>query len=377
NRDADKFHIAPEYGEQGEGPGEQPVKRVEHMPTTDGFKKPVSISITEAKAEEKITEKPSEKSPFNHGEDDVMQYFTTEKKEEVSEEMSASDSHLSFAGYPGGHDRGIAAVRPLGRESEATPRNDGREERDPAKEMMRSASVESSAGWATDARSGISEHHPEHNGLSGQATGISQNVEAPHHKKKTNLISTIAIVLITVLVTAVVVFAILLFTQGHSKDNNITNNTNGTSKVETSSITCTKSDGTDEEKKAAGDATSINTTVIANYTGKDLDDYSVMKRYTYNDASAANAGLNKIKSAYTDKYVELLTINQDPFSSTYAQKEKEVTESHFASASDITSENITLINIPKVDDNGTVPDIDTVESTLKNSGYTCKVKSAD
>lgn len=83
NRDADKFHIAPEYGEQGEGPGEQPVKRVEHMPTTDGFKKPVSISITEAKAEEKITEKPSEKSPFNHGEDDVMQYFTTEKKEEI------------------------------------------------------------------------------------------------------------------------------------------------------------------------------------------------------------------------------------------------------------------------------------------------------
>ena len=363
NRDADKFHIAPEYGEQGEGPGEQPVKKVEHMPTTDGFKKPVSISITEVKAE-KVSSAP--KSPFNHGADDVMQYFTTEKIEE--DLSSGSDDSLipdmPISGSSRQRERTIGSTPATAGGAtgardgitKSSELNDGREERDPIGETMQGASKD------TVAQDDITK-------------SSELNLAKPPKKKKTNLVSTIAIVLITVLLTAVAVFAILILTQGHSKDNKITTSTE-TVTVETSSITCTKSDGTDDEKKSVGDATSINTTVIANYTGEDLDDYSVTKRYTYSDTSAAAAGLNKVKGIYTDKYVNLLPINQDPFSSTYAQKEKEVTESHFASASDITSENMELINIPR-GNNDTVPDISVVESTLKTSGYTCKVKSAE
>ena len=389
NRDADKFHIAPEYGEQGEGPGEQPVKRVEHMPTTDGFKKPVSISITEVKAEvetkEKIVEKepstkPSDtKSPFNHGEDDIMQYFTTEKKETEKMDLSTDEKRNEAvdASTSGsiflrentiGSDPVTTGVATGARSGASKTHSEPIGARDDITE----------ASNALSTRSGISEHHSGPSGLSGQATGISEDAGSHKQKKKTNLVSTIAIVFITILITAVIVFVILFLTQGRSKDNNITINTDNTPQAEVSSITCTKTDATDEEKTAAGDATAINTTVIANYTDDELDDYSVTKRYTYSDSAAAAAGLSKIKAAYTDKYVDILTINQDPFSSTFAQKEKEVTESHFASADDITSENMSLINIPKgTDEDDTAPYISVVESTLKLSGYTCKVKSAD
>ncbi|MBR0403407.1 hypothetical protein IJI55_02570 [Candidatus Saccharibacteria bacterium] len=347
NRDADKFHIAPEYGEQGEGPGEQPVKKVEHMPTTDGFKKPVSISITEVKAE-KVSSAP--KSPFNHGADDVMQYFTTEKIEE--EASSYKSNETAERNATSLRDETVSQISY--KKSEASDTHDGGLAR---------------AGLSTQG----SDVSPS---ITTAQNNITESTQKTKSKKKTNLVSTIAIVLITVLLTAVAVFAILILTQGHSKDNKITTNNTETTTVETSSITCTKSDGTDEEKKSAGNATSINTTVIANYTGEDLDDYSVTKRYTYSDSSAAAAGLERVKSTYIDKYVNLLPINQDPFSSTYAQKDKEVTESHFASASDITSENMELINIPR-GNNDTVPDISVVESTFKTSGYTCKVKSAE
>ena len=291
SRDADNFHIAPEYGEQGEGPGEEPVRRIEITEVASEIKTEPEAEA-DSTADSATNSEPAKEDRFNHGADDVMHYFTS-----ATDKEEAAETKPEPATIP----------------------------------------------------------------------------SAPAPRKKTNLISTIAIVMITVLVTAVAVFIILLITQGHSSENQITAK-EPVSQVETSSITCTTDSLTDEQKDTALNPERATITVIANFADDDLDDYSERTVYTYSDSSAAKSGLENIKNAYTAKVLDL--INQpDPFSSTYSQKDKTVTVSHFAAASDLSFENMELLNIPKT--NGTNPDIDAVKAALEDAGYTCKVKSAE
>lgn len=346
NHDAGNFHIAPEVGEQGEGPGEQPVRRVK-VETIDAVKpSPRSINVTETtEVTEKISSTPVTNSRFNHGEEDVMQYFT-----ETVSPAPASMGPSRPLGTPL-HEKSSHHDEP---NRHGAPSN-------PHPSKLAEAPTQSSRQQADAPTFQPSEHLHDHHNASG-------HLEPATKPKKTNLMATILIVAITVIITAIVVSVILLLTQQNkSKENQIVT-ANNTAKTVHASISCVKK-ATAEELKGAQE---IQTTVIANYADKDLEDYSEMSEYTYPDADAAKNALSSLQADYNDQYLSL-GYGQDPFSSTFTQNGNNLTVSHFAEAKNLTFENMDILGIPKT--NGTNPDISAVKKALTDKGYSCKTKS--
>ncbi|MBQ9019969.1 hypothetical protein IJ096_01455 [Candidatus Saccharibacteria bacterium] len=340
SRDANNLHIKPEYGEQGEGPGEQGVHRVNlssqphhstpsqnisginssrdnHTNNTGAH----SIRITDVSEAELRAKSPS--SPrFGHGEEDVMQYF--EVKTTTSEPISPHPQSSSVdpsTSHPSTHPASPDAFN------------------NPSSRSIR----------------------PESHKLDSAPSG--------GHPKKFNLAAVLGIILITVVITATAVFAALLFTQG-SKENNITVVEN-VNTDEVSSITC-KKDGNEEQRKSAGDATKMSTTVIANYLNGDLENYAENTIYSYATSEAATSAKKTVQEAY-EKKLKDIGLTNDPFNSNYAASGTSLTVSHFADSSKLSFENMTILDIPQT--NGTNPDISAIDKALSSKDYDCTIKS--
>ena len=331
--DASNFHSAPEMG------------RAKDDENTENTEEP-EVTETQETTEFIETPEPSEEPKEEPNEEPVA---TAIAVEEISETVTPE---------------------PVSEIPEEKPEEQPEEK--PAEQATEPIAAESMPTPKVDNPSKILSQEQPYTTIEQSSRNMEQFQTAP--KKKANLVATIVIVLSTVLVTALVVFLILKITQGGKSDNQITPSET-TSEVTYSTITCTK-EGDVNARVAVGDATKIETTVIASYSDDEMDDIAETTEYTYTDASAAKTGAIAVKDAYKKRLSDVgLRDIDDPFTTTYSLSGTILTETHFAEFDELSSENASVIGLT-VDKSGEVAtDSDSVKKTYKAAGFTCKTKS--
>lgn len=328
--DASNFHSAPEMGRVGDDEEQKPVEKPEEP----------SFEETPVESEQPQEEKPEEEA-----------VASTIAVEEISETVTPE---------------------PVSEIPEASKNNET--ETSAPESVAEAVGKELGEAKKVDNPSKILSQDTPYTTIEQSTHNMEQFNAAP--KKKANLIATFLIVIITVLVTAVVVFFILKLTQGKKNDNQITESSTAPT-VSYTTITCEK-EGSVDDRIAVGDATSIEKTIIAAYTDDEMDNIAETTIYTYTDAAAAKTGSAAVKNAYDKKLADIgieNSIKDDPLTTEYALKDATLTETHFAEYEDLTAETAGLIGLT-VDKNGEIAtDGDSVKKIYKAAGFTCKQKS--
>ena len=189
-------------------------------------------------------------------------------------------------------------------------------------------------------------------------------------KKPHRSATILSIVLIILLVIACAVLAFLLIQENQRANSNASNQQ--TSVTSTSSVTtlvCT-ADVTAKQSESLQPLKKAQNTRSYTYKDGEFSELTDVTQYTFEDATAAAAKLETLKSAYKEAYTAA-SLTQDPFTTEFSVNDAVAKASHIVSAENMTAKNIAIIGIT-ADSNGQVnTDQDTVKQTLESEGYIC------
>ena len=227
-------------------------------------------------------------------------------------------------------------------------------------------------------------------GSIGSALVYSES--APNHaepvtkvKKKKEVKANLKLIIIigaAVVLIAIVIVVLMIVLGGGSKKST-TNSSSSSSSSQTkqptvSSLTCTlEGDGT--VFSAYGEVVSGREDAIAMYSDDELSSIGSTMVLNYASADAANTGRDLARSAYSAKYESAYNNGSatgaatDPFISNYEVMGDTLTVTHQADAADINATNAKVLDLFVVRGE-VVTDIDTIQDSYEEDGFTCVVK---
>lgn len=216
---------------------------------------------------------------------------------------------------------------------------------------------------------------------------------APNHaepvtkvKKKKEVKANLKLIVIigaaVVLIAIVIVILMIVLGGGSKKSTTNSSSSSSSSQVKqptVSSLTCTL-EGDGSVFPAYGEAVSGRKDVIAMYSDDELSSIGSTMVLNYASADAANTGRDLARNTYAAKYESAYNNGSttenavaDPFISNYEVIGDTLTVTHQADAADINATNAKVLDLFVIRGE-VVTDIDTIQDSYEEDGFTCVVK---